>query len=488
MTITDLKPELIWGIFHEITQVPRPSKKEEKIREYLLDFAKKHGIEAKTDAIGNVAMRVPATPGKENIPTVVMQSHMDMVPNQTKPETHNFETDPIKTEVDGEWLHSAGYKTTLGADNGIGMAAALAVLADKELKHGRIQALFTVDEETGLTGAFGLEAGMIDGKYLLNLDSEDEAEIFIGCAGGIDTTSTFTYKQEPLPAGKFYLRVEVKNLLGGHSGGDIHLGRGNANKLLARFLWLCMQRHEIHLCAIDGGNLRNAIPREAMAVIAVNPEDKEAIRAEVNHFAADVAAELSGVDPQVTVDVATADTPAFMIEDGVARSLVSALYAAPHGVIAMSHDIEGLVETSTNLASVKMTEPGKIVVATSQRSSVESEKYDIAYQVECLFRMAGAEPSHGDGYPGWKPNMHSHIKDIAVAAYEELYQQTPAIKAIHAGLECGLFLTKYPQLDMISFGPTLRGVHSPDEMMHIPAVEKFWNHLVLILEKVAAEH
>ena len=377
--------------------------------------------------------------------------------------------------------------TTLGADNGIGMAAAMAVLADKELKHGRIQALFTVDEETGLTGAFGLESGMIDGKYLLNLDSEDEAEIFIGCAGGIDTTSAFTYKQEALPAGKFYLRVEVKNLLGGHSGGDIHLGRGNANKLLARFLWLCMQRHEVHLCAIDGGNLRNAIPREAMAVIAVNPEEKEAVRAELNHYAADVAAELSGVDPNVTVDMVTADTPEFMIEDKVARALISALYAAPHGVIAMSHDIEGLVETSTNLASVKMTEPGKIVVATSQRSSVESEKYDIAYQVECLFRLAGAEPSHGDGYPGWKPNMHSRIKDIAVEAYQELYQQTPAIKAIHAGLECGLFLTKYPQLDMISFGPTLRGVHSPDEKMHIPAVEKFWNHLVLILEKVVLE-
>ena len=486
MEIKDLKPSSIWSYFDAITKVPRPSKKEERIREFLLAFAREQNLAARVDKTGNVVITKEATPGCEGAATVILQAHMDMVCEKNGNVKHDFENDPIETYVDGEWVKARG--TTLGADNGIGMAAALAVLADKELKHGRIQALFTVDEETGLTGAFGLEAGMIDGKYLLNLDSEDEAEIFIGCAGGIDTTSTFTYKQEPLPAGKFYLRVEVKNLLGGHSGGDIHLGRGNANKLLARFLWLCMQRHEIHLCAIDGGNLRNAIPREAMAVIAVNPEDKEAIRAEVNHFAADVAAELSGVDPQVTVDVATADTPAFMIEDGVARSLVSALYAAPHGVIAMSHDIEGLVETSTNLASVKMTEPGKIVVATSQRSSVESEKYDIAYQVECLFRMAGAEPSHGDGYPGWKPNMHSHIKDIAVAAYEELYQQTPAIKAIHAGLECGLFLTKYPQLDMISFGPTLRGVHSPDEMMHIPAVEKFWNHLVLILEKVAAEH
>ena len=275
--------------------------------------------------------------------------------------------------------------------------------------------------------------------------------------------------------------------MGGHSGGDIHLGRGNANKLLARFLWLCMQRREVHLCAIDGGNLRNAIPREAMAVIAVNPEEKEAVRAELNHYAADVAAELSGVDPNVTVDMVTADTPEFMIEDKVARALISALYAAPHGVIAMSHDIEGLVETSTNLASVKMTEPGKIVVATSQRSSVESEKYDIAYQVECLFRLAGAEPSHGDGYPGWKPNPHSEILKVAVESYKRLFGVDAKVKAIHAGLECGLFLDKYPALDMISFGPTLQGVHSPDERMLIPTVQKFWDHLLDILKHIPAK-
>ena len=481
----DLKPASVFHYFEEICRVPRPSKKEEKIRNYLVDFAKAYALEYKVDEAGNVLISKPATAGMENLKKVVLQSHMDMVCEKNNQTVHNFETDPIETYIDGEWLKAKG--TTLGADNGIGMATELAVLAADDIQHGPLECLFTVDEETGLTGAFALKEGFMSGDILINLDSEDEGELFIGCAGGIDTTSAFTYKQEALPAGKFYLRVEVKNLLGGHSGGDIHLGRGNANKLLARFLWLCMQRHEVHLCAIDGGNLRNAIPREAMAVIAVNPEEKEAVRAELNHYAADVAAELSGVDPNVTVDMVTADTPEFMIEDKVARALISALYAAPHGVIAMSHDIEGLVETSTNLASVKMTEPGKIVVATSQRSSVESEKYDIAYQVECLFRLAGAEPSHGDGYPGWKPNMHSRIKDIAVEAYQELYQQTPAIKAIHAGLECGLFLTKYPQLDMISFGPTLRGVHSPDEKMHIPAVEKFWNDLVLIFEKVVLE-
>ncbi len=485
MEIRDLKPALIWHYFDAITQVPRPSKKEERIRQYLLDFAHEQQLEVKSDATGNVVITKPATPGCEGAPTVILQAHMDMVCEKNRGVEHDFDNDPIQTVIDGEWVRAKG--TTLGADNGIGMAAALAVLADKELKHGRVQALFTVDEETGLTGAFGLEAGMIDGQYLLNLDSEDEAEIFIGCAGGIDTTSTFSYKQEAVPAGKFFLRIEVKNLQGGHSGGDIHLGRGNANKILARYLWSCLQRREMQLCSIDGGNLRNAIPREAVAVIAVDSAEKEAVRVEINNYAAVVAAELSGVDDKVTVDVTTADAPEFVIEDQVARNLISALYAAPHGVIGMSRDIEGLVETSTNLASVKMTEPGKIVVATSQRSSVESEKYDIAYQLEALFRMAGAEPTHGDGYPGWKPNMQSRIKDIAVEAYQELYQVTPAIKAIHAGLECGLFLTKYPHLDMISFGPTLRDVHSPDERMHIPAVEKFWNHLVLILEKVAAE-
>lgn len=485
MEVKNLKPELIWKYFDAITKVPRPSKKEGKIREFLLDFAKEHKLDAKVDKTGNVVITKDATTGCGCAPTVVMQSHMDMVCEKNSGVEHDFDKDPIDTYIDGEWVKARG--TTLGADNGIGMAAELAVLASDNLKHGKLQALFTVDEETGLTGAFGMEEGFFDGDYLLNLDSEDEAEIFIGCAGGIDTTSTFTYQRAMTPENYFYLRIDVKNLLGGHSGGDIHLGRGNANKILARFLWQCMKKYDMVLCSIDGGNLRNAIPREATAVIGVHQAAKEDVRADLNHYIPVIEDELSGIEPNVKISMESVDEPEYCIDHETAWNLVNALYAIPHGVISMSRDIPGLVETSTNLASVKMKNENEIVVATSQRSSVESEKYNIASQIESIFLLAKSKPTHGDGYPGWKPNMHSKIMETAVAAYEELYNVTPAIKAIHAGLECGLFLQKYPHLDMISFGPTLQGVHSPDEKMHIPAVEKFWNHLVRILEKVADE-
>lgn len=485
MKVKELKPALVWEIFDAITQVPRPSKKEEKIRAFLLDFAHKHGLKVATDAIGNVVMTVPATTGYENAPAVILQAHMDMVCEKNSNVEHDFENDPIDTYIDGEWVRAKG--TTLGADNGIGMAAALAVLISPEAKHGRLQALFTVDEETGLTGANNLDGSLIDGDILLNLDSEDDAQIFIGCAGGIDTTSTFTYT--PLPSNKDYYHATIciKGLNGGHSGGDIHLGRGNANKILSRFLWQSMKKYDVRLAAIDGGNLRNAIPREAMAVVGVPIDVKEQLCADFNCFIATVEDELRGVDSLTGSAIFSTDTPATYIDDKTAHNLIAALYSAPHGVIAMSRDIKGLVETSTNLASVKMKENNTIVVATSQRSSVESEKYDIANQIEALFTLAGSTPTHGDGYPGWKPNMQSRIKDIAVEAYEELFNTTPEILAIHAGLECGLFLTKYPHLDMISFGPTLRDVHSPDERMYIPAVEKFWLHLLRILEKVSQE-
>ncbi|MBQ5776438.1 MAG: aminoacyl-histidine dipeptidase [Bacteroidaceae bacterium] len=483
MKVKDLKPALVWEIFDAITQVPRPSKKEEKIRAYLLDFAKQHNLEVATDEIGNVVMTVPATPGYEEAPTVILQAHMDMVCEKNSDVELDFENDPIQTYIDGEWVRARG--TTLGADNGIGMAAAMAVLIDPEAKHGRLQALFTVDEETGLTGANNLDGNLISGDILLNLDSEDDAQIFIGCAGGIDTTSTFTYTEQAAPQDYYYATLRIKGLNGGHSGGDIHHGRGNANKILARFLWNAMKKYDVKLATIDGGNLRNAIPREAMAVIGVPVQHKEDIRVDFNCHIATVEDELRGVDALTGSGMETADVPATCIDDKTAHNLISALYAAPHGVIAMSRELPGLVQTSTNLASVKMREGNTIVVATSQRSSVESEKYDIANQIEALFAIAGAEPAHGEGYPGWKPNMQSAIKDIAVEAYEELFNVTPEILAIHAGLECGLFLSKYPHLDMISFGPTLRDVHSPDERMHIPAVEKFWLHLLRILEKVA---
>ena len=482
MTIKDLKPALVFSIFDEINQVPRPSKKEEKIRQYLLDFAAKHNIEVKTDAIGNVAMFKPATPGKENAPTVVLQSHMDMV-CESNDKNFDFDNSPIRTIVDGDWLRADG--TTLGADNGIGMAASLAVMVDKDLVHGPVEALFTVDEETGLTGANNLGDGMIAGEMLLNLDSEDDAQIFVGCAGGVDTTCIFTYKRSFAPTDFHYFKFDVSGGLGGHSGGDIHLGRANANKLVARFLYNLGLEHEVSLCEIDGGNLRNAIPRAAHAVFGVDVKNKEQVVAAFNKYVADIENEYKGLETTLKLDLQTAERPEYAVDSDTTARLIESLYSAPHGVISMSRDIEGLVETSTNLASVKMKGENQILVTTSQRSSVESRKWDIARQVEALFRLAGAEVSHGDGYPGWSPNMNSPIMHIASDAYEELYGIKPAVMAIHAGLECGLFLQKYPYLDMVSFGPTLQGVHSPSERMYIPAVERFWGQLTRILEKVA---
>lgn len=482
MTIKDLQPKRVFEIFDEINQVPRPSKKEEKIRAYLLDFAAKHNIAVKTDAIGNVVMSKPATPGHENAPTVIMQAHMDMV-CESNDKSFDFENNPIRTIVDGEWLKADG--TTLGADNGIGMAAALAALTDDSFVHGPLEALFTVDEETGLTGANNLGEGMISGTMLLNLDSEDDAEIFVGCAGGIDTTCTFSYNRSFAPSDFLYFKVDVSGLQGGHSGGDIILGRANANKLVARFLFDLSRKYELSLAEIDGGNLRNAIPRAAHAVFGVHTSRKEDVRVMLNEYAAAVENEYTGLEPTMKIVLESVDTPEFTIDSETSANVIKALYSAPHGVISMSRDIEGLVETSTNLASVKMIPDNKILVTTSQRSSVESRKYDIADQVEALFTLAGAEVKHGDGYPGWAPNLKSRIMAIARDAYKELYGIEPAIKAIHAGLECGLFLQKYPHLDMVSFGPTLRDVHSPSERMHIPAVERFWEQLKLILTRVA---
>lgn len=481
MEIKDLTPNAIWYYFDQITKVPRPSKKEDKIRAYLKDFAAQHHLDCKEDKTGNILISKPATPGMENKKTIVLQSHMDMVCEKNNDTVHDFENDPLQTYIDGEWVKAKG--TTLGGDNGIGMAAELAVLAATDIEHGPVECLFTVDEETGLTGAFALEEGFFTAKTLLNLDSEDEAEIFIGCAGGIDTTSTFTYRPTMAPENYLYFKVEVKNLKGGHSGGDIHEGRGNANKILNRFLWETAKKMEMVLCQIDGGNLRNAIPREAWAIIGIPAAKKEELRIDLNLYTANIEGELGAIEPNLRIELQSTDAQTICIDRQTTTNLLNALYACPHGVIAMSHDMPGLVETSTNLASVKMKEDNQIVVATSQRSSVESAKYDIAQMVESVFRMAGAEPTHGDGYPGWKPDLNSEIMKTAVKTYEELYGITPAIKAIHAGLECGLFLKKYPGLDMISFGPTMRGVHSPDEKLHIPAVEKFYNHLLAILKQ-----
>jgi dipeptidase D len=485
MEVKDLKPELIWRCFDEITQVPRPSCHEEQIRAYLLDFAKKHNVAVKVDDCGNVVMAKAATKGCEGAPTVILQAHMDMVAEKNNDVKHDFMKDPIETYVDGDWVKARG--TTLGADNGIGMAAALAVMIDDTLVHGPVEALFTVNEEIGLEGAQNLGKDMIKGSMLLNLDSEDDGEIFVGCAGGIDTTAIFKYKRSYSPENFDYMKVSVSGLLGGHSGSDINQGRANANKLIARFIWNCSQTWDIVVSEFDGGNLRNAIPREAYAVFGIHNDHKDAIVANLKKYADEIRNEYDGIEPSMNFNIEPVSKPAYCIDGDTSLALIRAIYSAPHGVYSMSRDIEGLVETSTNLAAVKMVDDDKIKVTTSQRSSVESRKNDIASQVESHFQLAGAQVDHSDGYPGWAPNMKSKIMQITADAYEELFGVKPAIKAIHAGLECGLFLSKYPNLDMVSFGPTMTGVHSPDEQLLIPTVEKFWLHLTKVLEKVAGK-
>ena len=483
MEVKDLKPALIWQCFDEITKVPRPSCHEEQIREYLLDFAKKNNIEAKTDDCGNVVMTKAATAGCENAPTVILQAHMDMVAEKNNDVEHDFLKDPIQTYIDGEWVKAKG--TTLGADNGIGMAGALAVLLDNTLEHGKVECLFTINEEIGLEGAQNLGKDMITGSMLINLDSEDDGEIFVGCAGGIDTTAYFNYTPVAAPEDLCYVKVAISGLLGGHSGSDINTGRGNANKLIARFVWNISKDIELKLASFDGGNLRNAIPREAHAIIGVAADKKAEIEARLAEYTKEIENEYKGIEPVVKFTLEAVERPAFIVDDATAKALILSLYSAPHGVYSMSRDLEGLVETSTNLAAVKFIDGNKIKVTTSQRSSVESRKHDIAAQVETHFLLAGAEIDHSDGYPGWAPNMDSTIMRVCSEAYEELYNVKPAIKAIHAGLECGLFLAKYPHLDMVSVGPTMTGVHSPDEKLYIPTVEKFWQHLIRVLEKVA---
>ena len=484
MNITDLKPTKVWKFFHEITQVPRPSKKEEKILAYLVKFAEDRNLKYRTDEVGNLVIEKPATPGYEHLETVILQSHMDMVCEKNADKVHDFENDPIRTIIDGEWLRADG--TTLGADNGIGCAAELAILDSDDIEHGPIECLFTMDEETGMTGAMNLKPGFFNGKILLNLDSEDEGELFIGCAGGMGTMAEFAYEKREATDDYLYFEVKVSGLKGGHSGGEIHIGLGNANKILTRYLYALEHELDWKLCSFQGGNLHNAIPREAHAVIGLKADQKERARVILNELAAAVEDELKRVDPGVKLEMKSVGMPAYRIDCDTKRRLVRALYACPHGVYGMSHDIEGLVETSSNLASVKMKEDDKIYVETSQRSSTSSLISDIANTVASVFELAGAKISFRDPYPGWKPNPDSPILKAASESYERIFGRKPAIKAIHAGLECGLFLDKYPYLDMVSFGPTLRDVHSPVEKIEIKTVQLWWDHLVDILKHIPA--
>lgn len=480
-SIKTLSPKPVFAIFEQITRIARPSKQETQILEYIKTFADERKLVWKQDAKGNVVVRKPATKGYETKAGVVLQSHVDMVCEKDAAVVHDFSKDPIAAYVDGDWVRARG--TTLGADCGIGMALQMAVLAaGDEVAHPALEALFTVDEEQGLSGAMGLGADMLSFTKMINLDSEDEGEIFIGCAGGVDTIARFEYKAKKAPdKGYKYYDLSVSGLTGGHSGDDIEKGRANANKLLARFLWEFLSAGDVRLALIDGGNLRNAIARDAAAVVGVPKDLQIEINAMFTKLSADIAAEFRHTERAMSLTFEpSAEVPENVISRGVSHLLVAALVGVPNGVQSMSHAIKDLVETSTNLASIKMM-GDEIVVVTSQRSSVESAKHAVAAAVESVFLLAEADVEHTDGYPGWEPRPSSELVKGAAAVYKKLFGRAAKIKAIHAGLECGLFLEKYPDLDMISVGPTIRDPHSPSERLEIASVQKAWDFLLSLL-------
>jgi len=481
--LNNIEPQSVWHFFSEVCQIPRPSRHEEKMIDFLLSFAANHQLEAKKDEAGNIVIKKPGTKGLEQGNMVILQSHMDMVCEKNEGVVHDFFKDPIVPIVEDGWVRAD--HTTLGADCGIGIAASLAVLADKELVHPPIEALFTVDEETGLTGAQALQPGFLDGKILLNLDSEDEGELFIGCAGGIDSVATFKYETDPAPSNGVAFKISVSGLLGGHSGDVIERSRGTSIKILNRFLFQLIESCECRIATFQGGNLRNAIPREASAIIVVTADQKEHVTVELNLFRAEMENELYKKEPKLKILLESTEMPLSVIDYESQTKLINALYTLPHGVHAMSFRMPGMVETSTNLASIKF-KPGSVIeIVTSQRSDQESGKQDIYQMVESVFRLIGAEVTHSDGYCGWTPNPSSYVLEVSGKCYESLFGVKPIVRSIHAGLECGLFLEKFPDLDMISFGPTLKGVHSPDEKIEIASVEKFWKFLTKLLPDLA---
>jgi dipeptidase D len=477
--IFNLEPKAVWKNFHSLTQIPRPSNSEDKIQQFMLDFGKNLGLETFRDETGNIIIRKPATPGMENRQGIVLQTHLDMVPQKNSDKDHDFTKDPIEAFVDGEWVTANG--TTLGADNGMGVAATMAVLESKNLKHGPVEALFTCDEETGMTGAFGLKAGMLKGDILLNLDSEDEGELYVGCAGGTNANVAFAYKEEAVPAGSVAYKLAITGLKGGHSGLEIILQRGNSNKLMNRYMKHAAQKHGLRLSWIDGGSLRNAIPRESFAIVTIPAQNEAKFKECQAEYAAIYKKEYASVEPDMKFVMEPVALPASVIDLDTQGRLFKSIQACPNGVIRMSDDMENLVETSTNLASVKIAD-GKVNIQCLLRSSVDSAQEDLGDMIESVFLLAGAEVTLDGRYPGWKPNMNSAILKTMQGVYEKLYGKIPEIKAIHAGLECGLLGGVYPNWDMISFGPTIRYPHSPDEKVHIESVGKFWNYLVSTLE------
>ena len=494
MTSTTLQPKAVFDCFAQINQIPRPSYKEQQMGAFLVDFGHKLGLETLQDSVGNVLIRKPATPGYENLKATVLQSHMDMVCEKVAGLDFDFTKDPIQTYVDGEWLKARG--TTLGADDGIGVAMQMAILQDDTIEHGPLECLFTVCEEEGLVGALGLEPGFMKADYLINLDSEDEGQIFISCAGGATTTITFHPTLEPAPQGQYFFKLQVSGLTGGHSGDDIVKKRANANKLLVRML-SAMRQYGVRIADIQSGGLHNAIPRDGYAVCCVPTEHKEAVRVLVNTMTAEFEEEFSATEPNLTITLESADAADKVIDLSTADRLITALVSVPNGVLAMDQEIPNFVQTSSNLASVhlKKLESSKvqefksdiIEVVTNQRSNLMSARKNASQMVGGVFILAGADVEEGDGYPGWKLNPQSPLLQITVESYKRIFNKEPEILAIHAGLECGLFSLKYPTVDMVSFGPTLRGVHSPDERLLIPTVQMVWDHLLDVLKNIPAK-
>ncbi|MCF8382336.1 MAG: aminoacyl-histidine dipeptidase [Chlorobium sp.] len=481
--IRELDPREVWRNFYSLTRIPRPSGHEEKIREFISDFGRNLDLETIADGAGNVIIRKPATRGMADRKGIILQAHLDMVPQKNFGSSHDFLSDPIEPVVEGGWVHARG--TTLGADNGIGVAAAMAVLESDSLRHGPIEALFTSEEETGMSGAMGLKPGLLRGAILLNLDSEDDSELFIGCAGGLDATMTFSYREQTVPSGYAGFVIGVSGLRGGHSGMDINLGRGNANKIMNRVLQVGYLRHGALLSSIEGGSLRNAIPRESTATVAVPASQAGNFLDALCIEAAAIKNELSCADPGLQIEAVPAVVPLRIIDERVFGKLLAAVRACPNGVVRMSNEMAGLVETSSNLAIVKSGN-GSVALECLLRSSMDSAREDLSAMLRSLFELAGATVAFGGGYPGWKPDPGSPILKSMREIYTGKFGKAPQEKAVHAGLECGIIGATYPSLDMISFGPAIRYPHSPDEKVNIPSVEKFWNFLVETLERAPA--
>ncbi len=483
--IKALSPEIVWKHFAEICAIPHPSHHEEAIREYVIGFAKKHNLECIVDEGNNVIVRKPATPGMEGRKGLILQAHLDMVPQKNGDKVFDFEKDPIEAYVDGEWVTANG--TTLGADNGIGAAAALAVLESTDLKHGPIEALFTATEETGMDGAFGLRAGELKGDILLNLDSETEGELYVGCAGGLDANIKFTYNEDKTDYKDHKaIDIEVKGLRGGHSGMEIVLQRGNANKLLFRFIRLAWERYDLQLAHVDGGGLRNAIPREGVAKVYVPAKDVEHFKRDLAEFEKMVIAEFDGIEDSISIKAVDAHKNTSVIDKATAQKLTKAVCGCPNGVISMSMSMPGLVQTSTNLARV-VSDGSTIKLQALMRSSVDTEKEALAGSMCSVFELAGAQVELRGGYSGWRPNMKSPILKAMLESYKKLYGHEAKVVAVHAGLECGIIGGKYPKMDMISFGPTIIFAHSPDERVEIESTAKFWDYLLSTLENAPAK-